>query len=282
MGCTVHCHGKKETRTAVIKVNGIFFDRFAGSTLSGWSAASGNSAVLRSGRLETQVSATNTTDSAGSVTKSFGVSAFFPPASITSSLGIVVGPTNANTPKFPVSSANPTWDNFLGFGLTGSDPGVDLSPTYYISEIRVDWWPTTHIQNTVTYYAPEDDPELPAFRTINDTDFNARVAVRWTRRADIGAGIQAYSGWFMTFFDAPALTHDGDVNKVMGLAIDEDYKVFVYVGGTEVFSTTAIQTWQSTHADCPFQISQVKYLYPNYTRVYMNNVVGNNTTELLY
>lgn len=291
VGCTVHCGSKKETRYATIKVTGLFFDRFAGSTLTNWSN-SASSPAKRGNRLETQVSPSNNLDSLGYVYKAIGATDFYPPASVNASVGIIGGNTNVNNPKFPVSTPPPVsggsglisrdkWDNFMGFGMTGSDPGADISPTYWISEVRVDWWPYGSMQPIHTYCAPEDDPDLPASRTIAAADFNARIAVKWTHRANIAGGVAAYDGWFMVYFKHAAFTHGLDVNKVVGVAVDEDYNVIVGVDGAQVFTTDAIRKWTENQPDSYLKVNQVKYVYPNYTYVYMNYVTSDNSTDFL-
>ncbi|MCD8101522.1 MAG: hypothetical protein LUE26_02945 [Alistipes sp.] len=80
--CTVKCGGTKETREALVKVNGVFFDRFSSnegnSTPSGWTATN-QQARQRDGRFETHVLGNQPTDSLGWVTRDLGIDPFIPP-----------------------------------------------------------------------------------------------------------------------------------------------------------------------------------------------------------
>jgi len=331
VGCTVTVGSASETRTVKIRVTGLFFDRFVGAT-STWTK-SGNSANLDvlEGRLTTAVTATANApaDSVAYATKALGKADFYPPVSVTARTGIMGGIQNPNTPKYPVTappyawetiqedlstdpptpvsrwtvgndvppdairSRVPGWDNPMGFGLTGDDPGVELASTHYISEVRLDWWPTTHMQSTLRYYSPTDEPYFqedgPAPvapvppSTIAAADFNARVAIRWERRQSIAPAVQAYGGWIMIPFKHAAFEQGLDVDKVVGISVAEDYTISVVVDKETVYTTDGLKVWKSTWMPSAlFKINEVKYQYPKRTRVYLDDVVANDKAEFMY
>ncbi len=273
--CTVTCGEASETREAKVKVSGLFFDRFSGTALTNWTTTN-QTTLLSNGRLITNIPSNRPNDSIGFVQKTLNVSNFFYPFSFTTEVGIV-GESSTFNPKYPVTTTNPTWDNFMSVGVTGSTPSTTLAPTYYISEIMVDWWPTDHFLSQITYFDPSDD-QTP--RTINASDFDARLSVLWTRRPDPVAGIPQQTGRFMLFFKSDAFKFGPDVTGNVGMSMNEN-AVRIYVDKTEVFSTSAVHTWSTQH-NAPLQISTFKYAYPSQTMVYMDNLVVNNSAELLY
>lgn len=332
VGCTVTSGGASATRTVKIRVSGLYFDRFTGTTATGWtkSANSANLDIL-SGRMTAAVTATaNTpTDSLASAVRVLGRADFYPPVSITGLVGIMGGVQNPNTPKYPVtaplyayqtertdtsvdppvvstlwtvgdaippdalSSYTPGWDNPMGFGLVGSDPGVALSPTHHISEIRVDWWPTTHMQGTLRYYSPTDAPyfqedgaaPVPPVppSSINAADFNARIAIRWVRRQSISPPVLAHDGWIMIPFKNEAFAQGLDDDRIVGISVAEDYTIKVVVDKQEVFTTDGLKVWRDAYMPgCLFKIDHIIYQYPKRTRVYLDDVVANDKAEFLY
>jgi hypothetical protein len=329
VGCTVTSGGVSETRTAKIKVNGTFFDRIAGSTLTGWSKSSNTSAfVVSNGRASLQVNptATSPTDSIGTVTRAMGVTDFYPPVSFDALMGIDGSNANTYSPKYPVTSVfpyaegtfvyspvdpslvvdttwkvvavptipapdvsrNTAWDNFMGMGLTGKAPAVELAPTHYISEIRIDWWPiATHLQTPLGYYSISDDPTAAAPpSSIAATDFNARVAFRWVRRQDTSDPmnlIPESSGWVMIPFQNAAFEQGVDVDKIVGIALTEDYTINVMVNKQIVHTTDGLKTWRNTwNPGCLFSINEMKMLFPRGTRLYFDDMVANNSEEFMY
>jgi hypothetical protein len=188
-------------------------------------------------------------------------------------------------PPDAVATRTPGWDNFMGYGLTGSDPGTELSPTHYIAEVRLDWWPVeTHSQSSLQYYSPTDDPEAPLPPSVaNAADYNARVAIRWIRRQDIAQGIQEYSRWVMIPFKNAAFVQGVDQDKVMGISIAQDYTIDVMVDKEVVFTTDGLKVWRNTwQPGCLFKANEVKYQYPKGTRVYLDDVVATDSADFAY
>lgn len=282
--CTVKCGGTKETREALVKVNGVFFDRFSSnegnSTPSGWTATN-QQARQRDGQFETHVLGNQPTDSLGWVTRDLGINPFQPPLSVTADVGISSSSVSPFNPKFPTKSETLYSDNFMGIGFTGRNPGEETAPTHYISELMVDWWPMDHYYDDVDYFAPGDNTAGTP-RNILASDFDARLTVKVTRRSDPAAGIQQSTETFMVFFKSEAFKAGLDQTRNVGLSVESDYKVTVNVDGTDVFTSTALQDLKAAYNNAPLDVQSFKYIYSNLTMVYLDNLVVNDSAELLY
>lgn len=279
IGCTVTCGGESSTREIKVKVTGLFFDRFSGNKLATSWSATNQTAILRYGRLETNVSTTRT-DSLGFLTCGLGLAAAYPPVSSTADLGIVEGMNPAFTPSYPVSSpAHPNWDNFMSVGFTGKSPDSSIPTTFYINEIRFDWWPTQHMLASVPYFSPDDDYE-EHFKDAST--FDVRLVCTYTRKSDTSVGIDTYSGTFQVFFSTVDLKFGPDVTRNVAMSISEDYIVKLYAGQSEICSSDAVKIWRESHDNAALTINQFKYIYPSVTKVFMDNLVVNNGVELLY
>jgi hypothetical protein len=271
--CKVTCDGASQTRETKVKVTGLFFDRFAGATLSNWSTG-GQLAAIHDGRLETNLSTANTLDSIGSVSRS--ITGIFPPFSATADVGIAGNSTFE--PKYPVTQppGYPLWDNYMSIGLSGGTPPVADAPTHYIQSLRVDWWPAAHMMNEVRYLSIDGDSAV-----IRSADFDARLALNVVRRPDATEGIPESQAEYMIFFRTDALKMQPDQTKNVGISIDEEYTIRIFMDKTEVYSFQTA-SFRALFGQAPFRINSYRYAYPARTMVYLDNLVVNNTAELMY
>jgi len=271
--CTVTCGSAKQTREAEINVSGFFFEKFdnsdgSNSLPTGW-AQSNSATQTRNKRMELQV--TTAGKEYGEFRYDFKKTEFFPPFSCKSDVGTVGGSSNANNPKYPNAPEVFPFagkDNNCAIVVTTNTPSMTAAPTFFISELRLEWWPDNHVLPELKYLAPGATDTT----TIASTDFDAMLRFRWTRRANVGEGIPQAQGWFAIPIKNSALKYGVDVNKNIGLAIDEDYVVTANVNGVEVLRTEAIKNWRPTAGDAPMVIKEFKYVFPAKTRVYIDNV----------
>jgi hypothetical protein len=190
----------------------------------------------------------------------------------------IVGTGSTFNPVYPLTPKQPKpgWDNFMSIGFTGATPSLALAPEYYINEIRVDWWPTTHICNSVSYVGIDGNPAV-----INASDFDASLVAKITRRPDASAGIRQTTDILMVFFKTEAFKSAPDVTKNVAISIDGNYTIRVYVNKTEVYSFQTASLRQRYNNPI-LLVNGFKYAYPPSARVYMDNLVLNNAAEVMY
>ena len=287
--CTVKCGSAKQTREAVIFVSGFFFENFNGkdgtnaAPTSGW-AQSNTTMQIRNGRQELFVSTQG--QASGEFRYNLGKSDLYPPFSFKSDIGIVG--TSANnynpvdkTPWYPNDSilfAFAGKDNNCAYALSTNTPSASIAPTYFISELRLEWWPMNHVLSRVQYI-PVGETEAKTFMA---TDFDAVLRFQWTRRANASEGIPQATGWYGIPFKTSALkyswtddyilSNDDSKRKTVGIAVDEDYTVRVLVNGTEIFKTDEIKNWRPGYGNAPIAVKEYKYIYPAKTRLFVDNV----------
>jgi hypothetical protein len=276
--CTVTCGSAKETREAKVKVNGLFFERFGETTLTGWDTFD-QIYALNNGRLETNTRLTTT--ESGAVSRALNVPDFYPPASITATVGII--DTTAFNPAYPVTPpATPetavNWDNSMSIELTGSTPAVSIAPNYYVSSIALKWWPADHFQSSVKYLDYTSTDTL----TINAPDFDACLAVTVVTRADAMQGRPESARTYSVFFQSQAFKFIPDQANNIGISIAEDYTLSIAVNKQSVFSTSALAIFRPLFENAPFMLNQFIYRYPSSTRVLLDNVLLNNEADPIY
>ncbi|MDR1810961.1 MAG: hypothetical protein LBR34_11290 [Prevotella sp.] len=288
--CTVTCGSAKQTREADIMVSGLFFERFSGANANslptGWSQTNTTGGFyIRDKRLELVVAQGF---DHGEVRYNIGQSNFFPPFSCKSDVGIVGAPGNINVPLYPNSdnsstsafaSKFPSADNYCGVAITANTPSATLAPTYFINELRVEFYPEAdHAQSEIKYLRVGGEPGNPADSVpINKADFDGILRFQWTRRANVAAGIVQLQSWYSIPFKAAVLRYGAEQPVTIGLSVDEDYIVSVAANGNEIFSTEELKNWRQTIIDldgvgAPIAAKEFKYLYPANTRVFLDNV----------
>ncbi|HET9571689.1 MAG TPA: hypothetical protein VFP20_09815 [Bacteroidales bacterium] len=297
--CTVTCGSTKATREAKVRVTGYFFDRFGGSTITGWGNSNG-APLLRNGRLE--LAAVTAGQAAGEVRYSFNDANLTPPVSMTADFGIVSAPeSNPNNPKFPDNATTfgfPGKDNQCGIVLTTNVPSVTVTRTYYISEIRTEWWPRNHTLDTLAYYniddVLQDNPDYFPIaidstssltwkkrheKVIRDATNNYDGCIRFqlTRKAntDITQGplVSQKTVWFAVPFKAAGFKYEMDTPTNIGFKVDAEYSMSVYISGTEVFKTDELKNMRPLFNNAPCLIKEFKHIYPSKTKLFMDNVI---------
>ena len=267
--CTVSCGGAKQTREAKILVNGYFFERFGGSSVQGWSN-SNTTAKVKDGRYELFVNSGKTN---AEIRYNFNDLELYPPVSGEYDCGIIGNKlVNTYSPRFPVDSIAAKFgdtDNPCGVSITGNSPAASVTSTYYISEVRVEWYPMAHLRSSQNYYT-WDDPDNE--KTIKAEDFDAFFSFHWVLKANSETGSKQKDGWVKVPYTIPALKYGVDVNKHIGIAIAEDYSIKFLVDGTEIFTADEMKKWRASHDNAPFQIKEFKHRYPGKTAVYLDNV----------
>jgi hypothetical protein len=276
--CTVTCGSAKETREAKVKVNGLFFDRFTGTALSGWTT-SDQTFELNNGRLETNTRLATVEN--GAVSRALNVPDLYPPMSVTATVGII--DTTAFNPAYPVTPPSTpatavNWDNSMSVELTGSIPAVSIAPNYYISNIALKWWPADHFQSSVKYLDYTSSDSL----TINAPDFDACLTATVVTRADATTGRRQSTRTYSVFFQSQAFKFVPDQTNNVGISIAEDCTLSVAVDKQQVFSTSALAAFRPLIENAPFILNQFIYRYPSSTRVFLDNVALNNETEQIY
>lgn len=274
--CTVTCGGAKETRQAEIWVNGLFFDRFGGTTATGWSNS--NSATqIRDGRYQLNVTTPNaTTRSYGEVRYNLNQKEFYPPMSTRFDCGIVGGATNTNNPKYPIDPVKFVYgENACAVAVSGNTPSVDITTTYFISEVRFEWWPKNHILAAVPWgtniYTDVNDNPV----SFNADEFDAIIRFQWTLKADRENGRPTVqTGWVAVpvKIQNNLLKYDVEESKTVGLAISEDYTIKAMVGTTTLATSDVMKQWRAAHDNAVLQVKEFKYVYPPLTQVYLDNV----------
>ena len=285
--CTATCGSAKETREATVYVSGFFFENFNGrsgnAVPTGW-AQSNSGVQLTNNRMELYVSANG--QSSGEVRYTMTKTDYptiFPPFSFKSDVGIV-GKTatseNANVPKYPSDSTQfNTGSNFNGrdnnsaYSIIGAAPSATVAPTYFISELRLEWWPTGQHCLSSLRYMPVNGTDTVTF--IPGVNFDALIRFQWTRRADASQGIPQSTGWLAIPIKTDAFNYfdpNGEVGRNISMAVTEDYIVQVFVGDANVFETDQIKNWRANFDNAPLSVSQYKFIYPAKTRVYLDNV----------
>jgi hypothetical protein len=271
--CTVTCGGKKQTREADLIVSSFFFEKFdanegSNNLPSGW-AQSNSASQTRNKRMELAV--TTAGRDYGEFRYNFNTTNLFPPFSFKSDVGIVGTSANTNDPKYPNDSIKFGFlgkDNACAYSLTGNAPSATYAPTYFISELRLEWWPDNHVLSQVRYLPPGSTDTV----TIKASDFDAMVRFQWTRRANADAGISQASGWYAVPFKTTRLKYGPEENRNVGMSLDEDYTIRIYVNGSEIFSSDAVKTWRADADNAPLAIKEYKYIYPAKSRLYVDNV----------
>ncbi|GHV25426.1 hypothetical protein FACS1894176_03870 [Bacteroidia bacterium] len=291
--CTVTCGGKKETREADILVSGLFFERFSSgegtnALPTGWAQTnSPNGATqIRNHRMEVYVN--ENAQSHGELRYNIGQSNFFPPYSTKADVGIVGTEANNYVPKYPTSDATddasfpkrfPSKDSYSAIAITGNTPTLVLAPTYFINELRVEFYPEAdHVQPTYTYLPVGGTPGNAADSvTINKGDFDGVLTFQWTRRANVSQGITQLQSWYSIPFKAVQFIIRPEQSLTFGLSVEEDYTVSVAANGVEIFKSDALKTWRESIAavdgvGAPLAAKEFKYIYPYRTRAFLDNV----------
>lgn len=269
ISCKVSIDGKSETRQADIKIRGILQDRFA-DHLHGWSAGTNTEGSINNYRLEANVKSSNASSTQyGSYAKTLSVPDFLPPFSLKADVGIVSGKS------YPVSSTK-GWDNDMYIAVNGSTPEYELAPNYYIKNLCLFWWPKDHMASSYTY-----TDYTGVEQTIDASEFDAAIIVEYVYRADAATGRPEEALSFMIPFQTSALKSDAGVTKNVGMTLDQNYGLKIYVADIEIFSTTAIQTWRSSYENAALYIGGVTYRFPSSTTVFLDNVTMNYTTTFL-
>ena len=285
--CTAKCGKASQTREAIAFVSGFFFEKFNGrNTLNapptGWSQS--NSTVqLRNDRMELLVSAN--AQSAGEVRYNLNKSDLYPPFSFKSDVGIcgiTATSENNNDPRYPNDSTRfNTGNNFSGrdnpcaYSITGNTPSATIAPTYFITELRLEWWPigkTEHCLSRLTYMPVGGTDSVTCLAGV---DYDAFLRFQWTRRADVSAGIPQGTGWYAIPIKTDAFRYfkpEGEVGRNISMAVTEDYTVQVFVEGAKVFETDQLKNWRAGCDNAPLAVREYKYIYPAKTRVYVDNV----------
>lgn len=288
--CTAKCGSASETREAVVLVSGFFFEKFDGKSgnavPSGW-AQSSSSVQLTNNRMELRVSATSTGQSSGEVRYNMNKADLYPPFSFKSDVGIVgvtATSSNDNTPRYPTDSATfnrpdryfSGKDNNCAYSITGNTPSATIAPTYFITELRLEWWPAAeHCLSSVTYMPVGGSAPDDSVKYIAGVDYDAFIRFQWTRRADVSAGIPQSQGWCAIPIKTDAFKYfepQGEVGRNIAMAVTEDYIVRVFVEGVKVFETDQIKNWRASCGDAPLAVKEYKYIYPAQTLVYLDNV----------
>ena len=286
--CTVKCGSASETREALALVSGFFFENFDGKSgnavPTGWAQAN-SSVQLTNNRMEMRVSSIG--QASGEVRYNMNKTDLYPPFSFKSDVGIVgVTATSINDedPKYPNDSTDfnkPIYyysgkDNNCAYSITGNTPSATLAPTYFITELRLEWWPTTeHCLSQLTYMPVEGSAPGDSVTYIAGVDFDAFLRFQWTRRADVNAGIPQSTGWYAIPIKTGAFRYfepQGEVGRNIAMAVTEDYIVQVFVEGAKVFETDQIKNWRAAFDNAPLAVKEYKYIYPAKTKVYVDNV----------
>lgn len=297
--CTVTCGTTIVTREAKVRVTGYFFDRFGGATFTGWANSNGTP-LLRNGRLE--LAAITAGQAAGEVRYAFNDAALTPPVSMKADFGIVSAPeSNPNNPKYP--------DNATAFGFVGKDnpcgivlttnvPSITVTRTYYISEIRAEWWPRNHTLDTLAYYNMDDvllaDPDyfpiaIDSTSSVTwkkrhekvardaSNSFDGCVRFQITRKANtditVGPLVSQKTVWFAAPFKAAAFKYELDSATNIGFKVAADYTMSVYVNQVEVFATEDLKNMRPIFDNATCLIKEFKHIYPSKTKLFMDNVI---------
>ena len=270
--CTVKCGGASQTREAEVVVSGFFFETFGNTTVSmNNSNAKATSTGGENGRYE--VLPNKTSSNPIRIGKTWASdNRIYPPLSGNLDCGII-GNTRVNTykPLYPVNAASFGFktDNPCVLHFDGAAPSADVTTTYYIGSVRVEWFPQDHILASQNYLSI-DDPVNE--KTVMAGDFDALISFRWYKKANDATGERQTNGWFKMPFKCPELKYGADVTKNVGISIAEDYTVKFFVDGVEKLSWDDLKTWRASHDYAVFLNSAFQYIFPGKTACYVDNM----------
>jgi hypothetical protein len=197
-------------------------------------------------------------------------------------VGTTANSINTYIPKYPTDSTQfnnyalnffRDKDNNCAYSITGNTPSTTVAPTYFITELRLEWWPTAQHCLPSVKYMPANGTDSVTY--VAGVDYDAFIRFQWTKRADVNAGIPQSTGWLAIPFKTTAFQYyspDGEVGRNISMAVTADYVVQVFVGGAKVFETDQFKNWRASHDNAPLAIKEYKYIYPAKTRAYVDNV----------
>lgn len=269
--CKVKCNGASATRQARVIVDGYFFETFGKTSVS---MNNSNIKATSTGGVDGRYQGVANSGKTSCYIGKNLPDKCFSPVSAEFDCGII-GNARVNTykPLYPVDSVAAgfkTTDNPLAIHLQAAAPDAEVTTTYYINAVRVEWWPMAHLRSTQKYKSVDD---LSTDIEISRDDFDGMVSFQWYKKANADLGIAQTNGWVKVPFKNAKLKYGADVNHKIGLAVTEDKMVKFYVDGVEEFSWDGLAKFCQTHDDAPFYVSALRHIFPGKTACYVDNMV---------
>lgn len=270
--CTVKCGSASETREAKIVVDGYFFETFGNTTVSmNNSGATSKSTGGVDGYYQGVAQSGKTSVYLG---KDFGDSELYAPVSGELDCWIIDdAKINTNKPLYPVDSVKAAFknvDNPLALHLEGNTPPAEVTTTYFIKSVRVEWWPMAHLLKGQNY-STVDEP-LVTKRVLRD-DFDGMVSFQWTKKANADTGEKQASGWFKMPFKSDLLRYSAGVKHRMALCITNDNIIKFFCDGVEVVSYDGMAQYCAANDNAKFQVKGFRFMFPGKTACGIDNMV---------
>ncbi len=244
--CEVDVNGTKRTRSREMWVSSYYFEKFEKSTHT--FTLNSSAATLRNGALETRVN--STTAARGYIQRAFADPALKAPVSSEARVGWL-----SNFPADAITVGASRAENTLYYEWTlNRDP--ERRDNLFIDNLRFEWYPVGR-----TSGLPLDPDGEP---------YNG-----WLRIQQRNATTSATSA-IMVRVNHPALSFARNESKKVSLTVDADYLVHVYVEGTEILKSTALQEWRQNN-------NATDDIYVNQWRInYCSNSSGQTAPTLVF
>jgi hypothetical protein len=253
VSCTITIGGKSETRSHDMLVSSFFFEKFEKSSYS----FKGQSSTTLTKSTETidgkvngylQAVAKTTTEASRYIYYNFGDPTLKIPFSCGAKLGWI-----SDFPTASIKVGSKTSTNSLYYEVTmNRDP--DKLDNAYIDDVRFEWYPVG-----VTTGLPVDP--------VTGAKYNGCLKYE----QNIGGS----KTWFQVSVNVPELNFAVGEYKRLAMNISADYMVSVYVAGTLVLQSDAIQKWRVTNAS-------KDDMYPAEWRLVFPNGNGGNKPPKIY
>lgn len=242
VSCTTTIGGKSETRSHDMNVSSFYFEKFEKSSYSfkGQSSTTlTKSSEVLNGKTNgyLQAVAKTTTEASRYIYYNFGDPTLKTPFSCGAKLGWI-----SDFPTASIKVGTKTSVNSLYYQLTlNRDP--DKEDVMYIDDVRFEWYPVG-----VTTGLPVD--------AVTGLPYNGCFKFEQNNGGS--------KTWVQVSVNVPELNFAKGENKRVAINIGADYKVSVYVAGTLVLETDAIQKWRTTNAakDEMF-VNEWRLVFPN-------------------
>lgn len=242
VSCTARINGKTETRVHDMYVSSFYFEKFEKSSYS--FKGQGSTTLTKS--TETvggktngylQAVAKTTTETTRYIYYNFGDPTLKTPFSCGAKLGWI-----SDFPAASVKVGSKTSPNFLYYQLTmNRDP--DKQDESYIDDIRFEWYPVG-----VTAGLPLDP--------VTGQPYNGCL------RFEQNTG--GSKTWYQVSVNVPELNFAKGEYKRLAINIGADYKVSIYVAGTLILETNAIQQWRTDNgAKDDMYVNEWRLVFPN-------------------
>lgn len=264
--CTVKIGDKSETRYHEMYVSSFFFEKFEKSSYS-FKGQSNTTLTKRNetvnGQVNNYLEATikTSTDATRYIYYNFADNTLHSPFGCRAKIGWI-----SDFPLDSLKIGSTSLANKMYYEVTlGRDP--DQEDVTYLDNMRFEWFPV----GSAAKGLPID--------TLTGQTYNGRFLFEQTTMGS--------KKWFQVCVSSPELNFAKGETKKVALNLDANYVVHVFINGTKILETDAIQKWRiNNNSKDNIHITEWRLVFPNGTggkppKIYFDDAIARKDGALL-